>query len=84
MRTLSQLHDGVYLITLPTLLEVSLSYLSYCHRKTFHEGIDKIHELSNLKCNYNLISRLKKVRDTATELGSKDIFLKDLELASKL
>ena len=84
MQTSSQLHDGVHLIILPSLLEVSLRFLSYCHKKTFYEGIDKIHELSNFKCNYNLISRFNKLRDTATELVSKNIFYKDLELPSKL
>ena len=57
-----------------SIQEVSLRFLSYCHRKAFYEGIDKIHELSNFKCNYNLISRFKKLRDTATEIVSKDIF----------
>ena len=72
----SQFHDGVQLRILPpTLLEMFLRNFSYCSRKAFlDDGCDKINELFNFKCN--LASRLNKLRDTATELGSKKAFLK--------
>ena len=69
----SQLHDGVHLKILPTLLELFPRHFSYCHRKSFYEGYDKINEFSNFKCN--LASRFNKLQDTATELGSKDTCL---------
>ena len=46
---------------------------SYCHRKSFYGGCDKINEFLNFKCN--LVSQFSKLQDTATKLGSKDTFL---------
>ena len=75
MRASSQFHDGVQLKILPTLLEVFLRHLSYCRRKAFHDdGYDKINEFFNFQCN--LVSRFNKLRDTVTELSSKETFLK--------
>ena len=48
--------------------------LSYCRRKAFNEVYDKINEFSNFK--HNLVFRFNKLQDTATELGSKDTFLR--------
>ena len=59
---------------LPTLLEVFLMHLSYCRRKAFNNAYDKINEFSNFK--YNLVSQLNKLQDSATELASKDTFLR--------
>ena len=69
-----QLHNGIHLKILPTILEGFLRHLSYCYRKAFNEAYDKINEFSNVK--YNLVSRFNKLQDTATELGSKDTFLR--------
>ena len=70
----SQSHDGIHLKTLPTLLEVFLRHLSYWRRKTFNKAYDKINEFSDFK--YNLISRFSKLQNTATELSSKNTFLR--------
>ena len=71
----SRFHGSVQLKTLPTLLEVFLAHLSFCRRKAFHDdGYDKINELFNFK--HNLVSCFNKIRDTATELDSKETFLK--------
>ena len=48
--------------------------LSYCRRKAFNEVYDKINEFSNFK--HNLVFRFNKLQDIATELGSKDTFLR--------
>ena len=74
MRISFQSHDGISLKALPTLLEVFLRHLSYWRRKAFNEVYDKINEFSNFK--YNLISRFSQLQDTATELDSKDTFLR--------
>ena len=74
MRILSQLHDGIHLKILPTLLEVFLRHLTYCRGKAFNEAYDKINEFSNFK--YILVSWFDKLQDTATELGSGDTFLR--------
>ena len=42
--------------------------------KAFNEAYDKINEFSNFK--YNFVSWFNKLQDTATELDSKDIFLR--------
>ena len=76
MGTSSQSHDSIHLKILPKFLEVFLRHLSfsYCRRKTFNEAYDKINEFSDFK-DY-LVSRFNKLEDTATELGSKDSFLR--------
>ena len=74
MEISSQWHDVIHLKTLPTLLEVFLRHLYHCRRKAFNEAYDRINEFSNFK--YNLVSRFNKLQDTATELGSKDTFLR--------
>ena len=69
----SQFHGDIHLKILPTLMKVFLRHISYCRRKTFHEdGHDRINKLSNFKCNFD--SPVNKIRDTATELDSKDIW----------
>ena len=71
----SQFNNFVDLKILPILLEVFLSHLSYRRRKIFHDdGYGKINQLFNFNCN--LLSPFNKLRDTATELGSKETFLK--------
>ena len=75
LETLSHFHDDIQLKIIPYLLEVFLRYLSYFHRKTFHDdGYNKINELSNYKGN--LVSRFNKLSDTASELGFKETYLK--------
>ena len=76
MGTSSQSHDSIHLKILPKFLEVFLRHLSfsYCRRKTFNEAYDKINEFSDFK-DY-LASRFNKLEDTATELGSKNSFLR--------
>ena len=74
MGTSSQSHDGIHLKILPTLLEVFLRHLSYCREKTFNETYDKINEFPNFK--NNLVCQFNKIQDTATQLGSKDTFLR--------
>ena len=78
METLSQFHDVIHLKILPTLLEVFLRHLSYCLRKIFYQGYDKIDKFSNIKCN--LVFRFNKLQDTPTELDSKKNLSEDLEL----
>ena len=68
-----QLHDGVHLKLLPTLLEVFFIYRSYGSRKVFYEGYGNINKFSNFKCN--LVSQFNKPRDTTTNLRSKNAFL---------
>ena len=68
-----QLHDGVHLKLLPTLLEVFFIYRSYCIRKVFYKGYDNINKFSNFK--WNLVSQFNKPRDTTTNLCSKNTFL---------
>ena len=64
-------HDGIKLEILPTLIEVFLRHLSFCHRKTFYEGgYDKIHELLNY-----FISSFNRLRDKS--IGLKRIFSED-------
>ena len=70
MGTSTRSHDGIYLKTLPKLLEVFLRNLSYCRGKAFNDAYDKINELSNFK--YTLVSRFNKLQDTANELDLKD------------
>ena len=50
-------------------------HITHCWRKAFYEDkYDKINELSNFKCN--LASHIKKIRDTAVQLGSKVSFFR--------
>ena len=76
MQSSSQSHDSIHLKILPKFLEVFLRhlYFSYCRRKAFNEAYDKINEFSDFK-DY-LASRFNKLEDTATELGSKNSFLR--------
>ena len=74
METSSKSHDGIHLKNLPTLLKVFLTHLSYCHWRAFNDAYDKINEFTNFK--HNLVSRLNKLQDTATELSSKGTFLR--------
>ena len=55
-----------------TLLEAFLRHLSYCRRKAFNDAYANINEFLNSK--YNIVSQLKKLQDTATQLGSKYFF----------
>ena len=71
--TSSQSHDGIHLKILPTLLKVLVGHLSYCCRKGFYEGYDKINEFSNFKCN---LFQFSNPYDTTTELYSRDTFLR--------
>ena len=77
MAASSHFYHGVQLEILPTLLlGVFLRHLSCYCRKVFHDdGDNKINELFNSKCN--LVCRFNKVRDTTTELGLKENFLKN-------
>ena len=70
--TSSKSHDRIHLKKLPTLLQEFLKHLSYCRRKAFNDGYNKINEFSNFK--YNLVSRFNKLLVTATELRSKKTF----------
>ena len=66
MGTSSKLHYGIHLKIPPKLLEVFLRHLSYCCRKNFNDAYNTI----------NLVSQFNRIQDTATELGSKDTFLR--------
>ena len=74
MRTSSQSYDATHLKILPTLLEAFLRHLSYCRKKALYEGYDKVNEFSNSKCE--LVSRFNNIQQSATELASKDTFLR--------
>ena len=63
---------------LPTLIEVFLRPLSFYRRKAFYgDGY------SRKERKGNLISRFSTLRDMSIELGSKQSFLKKLELPFK-
>ena len=61
---LSHIHKGVLSKILPTFRNV--------FQALYKDGYDKTNQLSFYK--YSLASRINKLRDTAVELGSKDIF----------
>ena len=72
--TSSQQHDGIHLKILPSVLKLFFRHLSCCCRKAFNEGFDKFNNFSNFKCN--LVSQFNSLQDAASELGSKNTFLR--------
>ena len=71
----SEFYDGAQLKIPPMRLEVFLRHLSYWGRKAFyHDWYNKAKELFNFKCN--IVPCFSKLRDTTTELDSKETFLK--------
>ena len=62
-----QSDDGLHSKIFPTFLE-------FFPQALYKDGYDKINELSYFKCSP--ASRIKKIRDTAMELGTKYTFFK--------